>query len=1535
MEEKKRGKGLILVVLVLAIVIGAGIYFFINKGESNKKLGTVTVEGYSLNQNFDPNIYEYNVTVTENKVKISCDAKAVGCNEEIDLTNKDTYTHKIIVDGREYKINIKKNLKYDIKIVNGNPTQWTSKDITLTVEMTYEDSNYEYSFDSGKTWNKSNKYVVKENGKYNIQVRIGEKIVGTKEVEVTKIDKIAPKAVIKVGELKDEKLKLEIDGKDEGSGIQAVSFNGGAYSSTREYTVEKAGKYYAEVKDRAGNISEKVEIEITEEELKGKSEEKNNQNTNPPISIVIPQGTTEKAKQNQQNKEEEKQESTPEKQTTLTFALKLKGNNSGLSDQNIECTTNGDNCEIELPLMEIQEGEFIGWSKNPSSKTAEYKAGDKVILYTDTTLYAISSKIYNVIFDKNTAESIGTIIPSCISYNGGTCTVIAPIIAAPIGYEAVGWGRTQEKAEYEVGEEIILDGNLKLYAITKERPKKTYSFRINSNGANLSTSEDPNCESNIGSCTVTLPKILESDSYEVIGWAFENEVVKRYDSGQQEVEINDSLNGRELYALTRLKEGSEKKFKVTFEDSDLSKITIANSLECTTRSSSCEVTLPTINKSSNYEVVGYSTNKNATSAIYQSGQKITLTDSIKLYVITKKEYTVTYDKNEAGNIGKTSDKCTAYNGGSCKVVAPTITVVGKTVLGWSTSKEATTASIKPGDEIQITKNITYYAITKDNIIVPERKYKLDIIEAGASFVDDLSCPETGDCTLTLPEIVPLVDGGTVLGYAEIEGATEETEWEIAWTLDETVVGKIKYQPGDKVEVKDDMILFAVVKYDNEVTFHRNNAKTIAGENTESKTYKCTSYGVNECVVKAPSATVASGTFLGWDEDPEYASDDPYYVAGEDVKLGSADEKNFYAITKETYKLTFNSNGAQEISKTSEECTAYNGKKCKIDVPTITAKTGGTVIGWGTKDSATTSVLIPGAKNVEIDGSATYYAITKNTYTATFNKNAAKSISKTSESCVAYNGNTCNITVDKMPTVTKTSDNQQILGWNTNKDATQASIEIGTPITLSGNPTYYAITKDTYTLNLNKNKATSIGSQTVSCYGYNRKPCSNPATFPSIQPSNKALGWDKNKDATNPTYNVGDQVYLNSEMDGETYYAIIESEDALNYIQFLDNNPENEWDDIYILSCIQNEKGQCTIKIPQYSVSGWQLLGWSESMNSMTPQYIPGDEITVKDSATILFPVLKTTYNVTFDTSKLDTGTYPAPSSTSCIAYNYGSCNVFAPPFNIIGSFNAYWSKYPEASSNLAGMPNKNEYFNPVEMAATVTGDTTFYPNVNWSTYDKNGKNSKYRSFNITKQVKIGNVLLEFEQGIANSEINYFLDVMNTAYANKPVLFKSMNKVFIMTTSTHDVYGIEGGEYRSAGGGPYGIIDVRYSETNYFETTLLHELGHAFDRSYKVRVSDDEISASATTQFMDFYNRLVSENKIDLSEDKKPDSPTEVFADCVALYYDKYVLPDFEAPYYNYTTLNQENQLTIQDYAQLKAVISYLFEEADPILNLFN
>ena len=69
MEEKKRGKGLILVVLVLAIVIGAGIYFFINKGESNKKLGTVTVEGYNLNQNFDPNIYEYHVTVTAKKVK--------------------------------------------------------------------------------------------------------------------------------------------------------------------------------------------------------------------------------------------------------------------------------------------------------------------------------------------------------------------------------------------------------------------------------------------------------------------------------------------------------------------------------------------------------------------------------------------------------------------------------------------------------------------------------------------------------------------------------------------------------------------------------------------------------------------------------------------------------------------------------------------------------------------------------------------------------------------------------------------------------------------------------------------------------------------------------------------------------------------------------------------------------------------------------------------------------------------------------------------------------------------------------------------------------------------------------------------------------------------------------------------------------------------------------------------------------------------------------------------------------------------------
>ena len=62
-------------------------------------------------------------------------------------------------------------------------------------------------------------------------------------------------------------------------------------------------------------------------------------------------------------------------------------------------------------------------------------------------------------------------------------------------------------------------------------------------------------------------------------------------------------------------------------------------------------------------------------------------------------------------IGKTSDQCTTQ-GTSCTVTLPSITPKnGFEVVGWATSKTATTG-LAPGSKLTLTKDVTYYAITK-------------------------------------------------------------------------------------------------------------------------------------------------------------------------------------------------------------------------------------------------------------------------------------------------------------------------------------------------------------------------------------------------------------------------------------------------------------------------------------------------------------------------------------------------------------------------------------------------------------------------------------------------------------------------------------------------------------------------------------------------------------------------------------------------------------------------------------------------------
>ena len=94
----------------------------------------------------------------------------------------------------------------------------------------------------------------------------------------------------------------------------------------------------------------------------------------------------------------------------------------------------------------------------------------------------------------------------------------------------------------------------------------------------------------------------------------------------------------------------------------------------------------------------------------------------------QKTFKATFDKNGATSIGSSSLSCNT-TGSSCTVKAPSIKRDGYTIVGWNTSKNATTAQYKVGSTITLTKNTTFYAITtKNSVNTPDRNVSIKITQ---------------------------------------------------------------------------------------------------------------------------------------------------------------------------------------------------------------------------------------------------------------------------------------------------------------------------------------------------------------------------------------------------------------------------------------------------------------------------------------------------------------------------------------------------------------------------------------------------------------------------------------------------------------------------------------------------------------------------------------------------------------------------------------------------------------------------------------
>lgn len=213
-------------------------------------------------------------------------------------------------------------------------------------------------------------------------------------------------------------------------------------------------------------------------------------------------------------------------------------------------------------------------------------------------------------------------------------------------------------------------------------------------------------------------QITYSSSNTNIATVSNNGVVKGISEGSTEITVS-AENKKVILKLNVMKKNKE--ITATFNANGADNV--GKSIEkCNSSNDECKITMPSINRNG-YQVIGWSKDKNAHSADYKVGEKVTIYDNVTYYAITYKTLTATFNSNRAV-ISKDKETCNIYNSEqTCNIQTPSISRNNYSVIGWGTSSDASKAVAKSNTTISISSPSSYYALTKINT---------DGIEAGST-----------------------------------------------------------------------------------------------------------------------------------------------------------------------------------------------------------------------------------------------------------------------------------------------------------------------------------------------------------------------------------------------------------------------------------------------------------------------------------------------------------------------------------------------------------------------------------------------------------------------------------------------------------------------------------------------------------------------------------------------------------------------------------------------------------------------------------
>ena len=495
-----------------------------------------------------------------------------------------------------------------------------------------------------------------------------------------------------------------------------------------------------------------------------------------------------------------------------------------------------------LPEAEKENYIFLGWY---TEKEGGEKIDAEFAVTEDITLYAHWEK---------EAEKPEERLEATIAFDadggkmegGDVIAKVGDTITLPTctkdGYEFVGW-YDNDTCVGQAGEEytVTSDVTLKAHYVKKETPACIITFDTNGGKAIASMKVEKGK-------AINLPE-TEKENHIFLGWYTEKE------SGEK---INDQLTVTEditLYAHWEKKaETPEKRPEATITfDADGGKMEDGN----ITAKVGDTITLPTCTKEG-YEFVGWYDDDTCAG---QAGEDYTVTGDVILKARYEKKAEITYLITFDPNGGRKAEPVRAAKGE--KITLPGTEKAGYIFLGWYTEKDGGILLGIAGDELEVTKDMTVYALWEKE----EAEEAGDKEPETCKAVFHTEGGKLGNATLTIVK-----GAGLYLPLPEKKG------YDFAgWYLDKSLT-QFAGTYRDSYRITKDTDFYAKWEKSKE---DDSNHDTDQGSNAETKDTYTVKYDANGGSVKESSVKVEKGagiklptaeregfTFMGWYTDKQ-------------------------------------------------------------------------------------------------------------------------------------------------------------------------------------------------------------------------------------------------------------------------------------------------------------------------------------------------------------------------------------------------------------------------------------------------------------------------------------------------------------------------------------------------------------------------------------------------------------------------------------------------------------------------------------------